>query len=105
MDKGEAKGNFALSDFIAPNGTPDYVGGFAVTAGIGEEDAGEFIRLKLGWFGSVGFTDGLLGKRVGTCERQDRQAEQEDASEGGLRHGPARCGKGSLASRWLGSNF
>jgi len=38
MDKGEAKGNFALSDFIAPNGTPDYIGGFAVTAGIGEED-------------------------------------------------------------------
>jgi hypothetical protein len=46
-----------------------------------------------------------LGKRVGTCERQDRQAEQEGASEGGLRHGPARCGKGSLASRWLVSNF
>ncbi|MDZ4689749.1 methionine synthase [Terricaulis sp.] len=38
MDKGEAKGNFALSDFVAPTGTPDYVGGFAVTAGIGEED-------------------------------------------------------------------
>ncbi|MBC7768620.1 MAG: methionine synthase [Phycisphaerales bacterium] len=38
MDKGEAKGNLALSDFIAPNGAPDYVGGFAVTAGIGEED-------------------------------------------------------------------
>jgi 5-methyltetrahydrofolate--homocysteine methyltransferase len=38
MDKGAAKGNFALADFIAPNGTPDYVGGFAVTAGIGEED-------------------------------------------------------------------
>ena len=74
-------------------------------SGIGEEYAGEFIRLELRWFGSVGFTDGLLGKRVGTCERQDRQAEQEGASEGGLRHGPARCGKGSLASRWLGSNF
>jgi len=38
MDKGEAKGNFALSDFVAPKGAPDYVGGFAVTAGIGEED-------------------------------------------------------------------
>ena len=35
MDKGEAKGNFALADFIAPQG--DYVGAFAVTAGIGEE--------------------------------------------------------------------
>jgi hypothetical protein len=46
-----------------------------------------------------------LGKRVGSCECQDRQAEQESASEGGLRHGPARCGKGSLASRWPASNF
>ena len=74
-------------------------------AGIGEKDAGEFIRLELRWFGSIGFTDGLLGKRVGPCERHDRQAEQESASEGGLRHGPARCGKGSLASRWPASNF
>lgn len=29
--------NFALSDFIAPHGTEDWIGGFAVTAGIGEE--------------------------------------------------------------------
>ncbi len=29
--------NLALSDFIAPVGTPDYIGGFVVTAGIGEE--------------------------------------------------------------------
>jgi len=35
MDKGEGKGNFALADFVAPQG--DYVGAFAVTAGIGEE--------------------------------------------------------------------
>ena len=39
MDKsssgGEGKSNFALSDFVAPAG--DYVGAFAVTAGIGEE--------------------------------------------------------------------
>jgi 5-methyltetrahydrofolate--homocysteine methyltransferase len=27
----------ALADFIAPAGTPDYIGGFVVTAGIGEE--------------------------------------------------------------------
>jgi 5-methyltetrahydrofolate--homocysteine methyltransferase len=46
MDKGssggEGKGNFALADFIAPHpreegGVADYVGAFAVTAGIGEE--------------------------------------------------------------------
>jgi 5-methyltetrahydrofolate--homocysteine methyltransferase len=31
--------NFALADFVAPAGTPDYVGAFAVTAGLGEEEA------------------------------------------------------------------
>ncbi len=47
MDKGAAqggKGNFALADFVAPTGTPDYIGAFAVTAGIGEEDVA--IRFK-----------------------------------------------------------
>jgi len=42
MDKGEGKSNFALSDFVAPSG--DYVGAFAVTAGIGEEEVA--IRFK-----------------------------------------------------------
>ncbi len=38
MDKGAGKANYALSDFVAPKDGPlDYVGGFAVTAGIGEE--------------------------------------------------------------------
>jgi 5-methyltetrahydrofolate--homocysteine methyltransferase len=34
------KANLALADFIAPKGSgvADYIGGFAVTAGIGEED-------------------------------------------------------------------
>jgi 5-methyltetrahydrofolate--homocysteine methyltransferase len=36
MAKGEGKANAALSDFIAPVGTPDWIGGFAVTAGHGE---------------------------------------------------------------------
>jgi 5-methyltetrahydrofolate--homocysteine methyltransferase len=44
MDKGEAKTNAALSDFVAPAGTQDYVGAFAVTAGIGEEEVA--IRFK-----------------------------------------------------------
>ena len=30
--------NLALADFVAPAGTPDYVGGFAVTAGIGVDE-------------------------------------------------------------------
>ncbi|MBC6980560.1 methionine synthase [Caulobacter sp. 17J80-11] len=37
MAKGEGKANTALSDFVAPVGVaPDWVGGFAVTAGHGE---------------------------------------------------------------------
>ena len=43
MDKGEGKPNYALSDFVAAKGE-DYVGAFAVTAGIGEEDVA--IRFK-----------------------------------------------------------
>jgi 5-methyltetrahydrofolate--homocysteine methyltransferase len=30
--------NLALSDFVAPVGTPDYIGGFAVTAGMGVDE-------------------------------------------------------------------
>lgn len=32
----EGQSNTALSDFVAPRGTPDWIGGFAVTAGHGE---------------------------------------------------------------------
>jgi 5-methyltetrahydrofolate--homocysteine methyltransferase len=35
MDKGGGKNNFALADFLATEG--DYIGAFAVTAGLGEE--------------------------------------------------------------------
>ncbi|MCX6352318.1 MAG: methionine synthase [Bacteroidetes bacterium] len=35
--KAEGVPNLALSDYIATKGTPDYIGGFAVTAGIGIE--------------------------------------------------------------------
>ncbi len=36
----EGRANIALSDFVAPvaSGVADYVGGFAVTTGIGEEE-------------------------------------------------------------------
>jgi 5-methyltetrahydrofolate--homocysteine methyltransferase len=44
MDKGEGKTSLALSDFIAPNSVADYIGAFAVTAGLGEEDVA--IRFK-----------------------------------------------------------
>ena len=40
MAREQGKPNLALADFIAPKetGVADYIGGFAVTAGIGEED-------------------------------------------------------------------
>ena len=39
LEKREGRFNAALSDFVAPKGTgvPDYIGGFVVTAGIGED--------------------------------------------------------------------
>jgi len=40
LEKREGRRNAALSDFIAPKGTgiADYIGGFAVTAGLGEDE-------------------------------------------------------------------
>jgi len=46
MGKSEGKPNTALSDFIAPIGIPDYIGGFAVTAGHGERAFAEEMRAK-----------------------------------------------------------
>lgn len=39
LEKREGRANVALSDFVAPieTGIPDYVGGFVVTAGLGED--------------------------------------------------------------------
>ncbi|HEY2010359.1 MAG TPA: methionine synthase [Rhizomicrobium sp.] len=37
MAREQGRPNLALSDFVAPKGTDDYIGGFVVTAGIGEE--------------------------------------------------------------------
>jgi 5-methyltetrahydrofolate--homocysteine methyltransferase len=37
MPREGARANLALADFIAPRGTADFIGGFAVTAGLGEE--------------------------------------------------------------------
>ncbi len=38
IEKKSGQPNYALSDFIAPEGTPDWIGGFAVTAGHGEDE-------------------------------------------------------------------
>ncbi len=37
MAREEGRPNLALADFIAPVGTEDYIGGFVVTAGLGED--------------------------------------------------------------------
>jgi 5-methyltetrahydrofolate--homocysteine methyltransferase len=37
MVREQGRPNLALADFVAPEGTADYIGGFVVTAGIGEE--------------------------------------------------------------------
>jgi 5-methyltetrahydrofolate--homocysteine methyltransferase len=37
MAREPGRPNLALSDFIAPVGTPDFIGGFVVTAGLGED--------------------------------------------------------------------
>src|ERR1700753_3773153 len=37
MPREQGRPNLALADFIAPKGTPDFIGGFAVTAGLAEE--------------------------------------------------------------------
>jgi 5-methyltetrahydrofolate--homocysteine methyltransferase len=37
MARDAGRPNLALSDFIAPVGTPDFIGGFVVTAGLGED--------------------------------------------------------------------
>jgi 5-methyltetrahydrofolate--homocysteine methyltransferase len=44
MTREAGRPNLALSDFIAPPGTDDYIGGFVVTAGIGEEKHLEAFR-------------------------------------------------------------
>ena len=47
MARSAGKANLALADFVAPKdtGIADYVGGFAVTAGIGEEDVARRFEL------------------------------------------------------------
>ncbi len=41
MVKHNSGPNHALADFVAPAGTPDWIGGFAVTTGLGEDEVSE----------------------------------------------------------------
>lgn len=46
MAKDASKPNYALSDFIAPNNGQDYIGGFAVSTGFGENQIAEAFKAK-----------------------------------------------------------
>jgi 5-methyltetrahydrofolate--homocysteine methyltransferase len=46
MAKAEGRANAALADFVAPVGVPDWLGGFAVTAGHGERALVEGFKAK-----------------------------------------------------------
>jgi 5-methyltetrahydrofolate--homocysteine methyltransferase len=45
-EKPNKKPNYSLADYIAPEGTPDYIGGFTVTAGIGAEELAQEYQNK-----------------------------------------------------------
>jgi 5-methyltetrahydrofolate--homocysteine methyltransferase len=55
LEKREGRFNAALSDFIAPtsSGVPDYIGGFAVTAGIGEGEVADRFKHKNDDYSSI----------------------------------------------------
>ena len=48
MARDGTRANIALADFVAPKelGVADYIGAFAVTAGIGEEDVARALRAR-----------------------------------------------------------
>jgi 5-methyltetrahydrofolate--homocysteine methyltransferase len=53
LEKREGRFNAALSDFIAPAGVPDYIGGFVVTAGIGEDAVADRFKQKNDDYSSI----------------------------------------------------
>ncbi|MEP9351596.1 methionine synthase [Xanthobacter sp. KR7-225] len=57
LPRREGKAALALADFVAPldGGVPDYVGGFAVTTGIGEEDRSEAFKAANDDYSSILF--------------------------------------------------
>lgn len=55
LEKREGRFNAALADFVAPVGTgvPDYVGGFVVTAGIGEDAVADRFKMANDDYSSI----------------------------------------------------
>ncbi len=55
MQKDASRPNYALSDFIAPNGVNDYLGGFAVTSGHGETEVAAKFKADLDDYSAILF--------------------------------------------------
>ena len=53
MDKRDGTPNRSLADFIAPKGSPDYIGGFAVTTGLGLKEVVEGYKAKLDDYNAI----------------------------------------------------
>ncbi|MBR0778318.1 methionine synthase [Bradyrhizobium diazoefficiens] len=53
LEKREGRFNAALADFVAPSGIPDYVGGFVVTAGIGEDAVADRFKMANDDYSSI----------------------------------------------------
>ncbi|WLB53204.1 methionine synthase [Bradyrhizobium japonicum] len=53
LEKREGRFNAALADFVAPAGVPDYVGGFVVTAGIGEDVVADRFKMANDDYSSI----------------------------------------------------
>jgi 5-methyltetrahydrofolate--homocysteine methyltransferase len=55
LTRREGRANVALADFVAPReaGVADYIGGFAVTAGVGEDEIAERFKLRNDDYSSI----------------------------------------------------
>jgi 5-methyltetrahydrofolate--homocysteine methyltransferase len=49
----EGRANTALADFVAPAGMADYIGGFTVTAGVGEDEVAERFKAAHDDYGAI----------------------------------------------------
>jgi 5-methyltetrahydrofolate--homocysteine methyltransferase len=53
LTRREGRANLALSDFVAPSGSPDHIGAFVVTAGLGEDEVANRFKLANDDYSSI----------------------------------------------------
>jgi 5-methyltetrahydrofolate--homocysteine methyltransferase len=53
LTRREGRANLALADFVAPRGSPDHIGGFVVTAGLGEDEVANRFKLANDDYSSI----------------------------------------------------